>query len=215
MIDSLLTITQRLDVLSFEVFNCSFITCDDIDKSEFEENKNQELAYSFGIMLILARSIEIHEVKVMGLDNLSSQNPMYTCYKLAELKLDSICVKEVLCVLNQRQSKAGRCQQINRAFLNQENVLKCCLRVHNEKSSFLDLLFLQLTYQPSSESKAEVKILWQSELPSQDKRPSRQKDKDPELDYQLLARMNDKLLAVFARNVGRKEFTVFLYDHSE
>lgn len=35
-----------------------------------------------------------------------------------------------------------------------------------------------------------------------------------ELDYTLKTCFNEKTLAIFVRNVGKKEYTLYLYDHS-
>lgn len=49
----------------------------------------------------------------------------------------------------------------------------------------------------------------------QDKRVSKQKSNEgPTLDYSLKALFNDKVLALFTVNVGRKEYILYLYDHS-
>lgn len=48
----------------------------------------------------------------------------------------------------------------------------------------------------------------------QDKRVSKQKsNEEPTLDYSLKADFNDKILALFTVNVGKKEYLLYFYDH--
>lgn len=95
-------------------------------------------------------------------------------------------------------------------------MLRGAIKVRNPKSGYLDIAMIEVKCtHDNTDIKAEINCRWQKELPMQDKRVSKQKSNEgPTLDYSLKAAFNDRFLALFTVNVGKKEYILYLYDHS-
>lgn len=182
------------------------------------QSKNQEqlTQLKFGLVTFKQSSVQIYEATVT---NFGSKDSIETSAELLATHGCKDRVRQVLSTWSNGTTLASRTLRECQPYLAPKFVLKAMLLVKNSESMVLDVMMIEasLTFEsgPTTGNAAKVSVWWQKELPSQDKRVSTlTSSEEQQLDYSVSAHFNDKLMGLCLLHRGKKEYTLYLYDHS-